>query len=249
VGGSSLQENKLTNSTARNTLGLGVQLWVAGTLGALSILWITIITELDRDHELLIRKGELEAASLANNYAQQINYLFLQIDQLSLLMAAAADTPSPQKSLQNLFDSLPKESQINPVYVDEHGIVRSARGSLALNTDVSKEPFFIGYRDSESLKLKVQKPAKGFGRLEGKSVIRFSRRILKKDGQFAGVISIGLIKDELTNFIASGSLHSNDVVGLKFSNGEWLSFEVINQKEQKPPTFAPMKIGSSPNLE
>ena len=244
-----MQENKLTNSTARNILGLGVQLWVAGTLGALSILWITIITELDRDHELLIRKGELEAASLANNYAQQINYLFLQIDQLSLLMAAAADTPSPQKSLQNLFDSLPKESQINPVYVDEHGIVRSARGSLALNTDVSKEPFFIGHRDSESLKLKVQKAANGFGRLKGKSVIRFSRRILKKDGQFGGVISIGLIKDELTNFIASGSLHSNDVVGLKFSNGEWLSFEVINQKEQKPPTFAPMKIGSSPNLE
>ncbi|MFN5445089.1 MAG: hypothetical protein ACK5AJ_00395, partial [bacterium] len=100
-----MQENKLTNSTARNILGLGVQLWVAGTLGALSILWITIITELDRDHELLIRKGELEAASLANNYAQQINYLFLQIDQLSLLMAAVADTSSPEKSLQKLFDS------------------------------------------------------------------------------------------------------------------------------------------------
>ncbi len=118
-----MQEYKSTNGTLRNTLGLGVQLWLAGTLGALSILWISIITELDSDHELLIRKGELEAASLANNYAQQGNYLFLQIDQLSLLMAAAADTPSPEKSLQKLFDSLTKESQINPVYVDEHGIV------------------------------------------------------------------------------------------------------------------------------
>ena len=244
-----MQEYKSTNGALRNTLGLGVQLWLAGTLATLSILWITIITELDRDHELLIRKGELEAASLANNYAQQINYLFLQIDQLSLLMAAVADTSSPEKSLQKLFDSLPTESQINPIYVDEHGIVRSARGSLALKTDVSKDPFFIGHRDSESLKLKIQKPAKGFGRLSGKTVIHFSRRILKKDGQFAGVISIGLIKDELTNFIASGSLHSNDVVGLKFSNGEWLSYEVINQKEQKPPTFSPMKIGASLNLE
>ena len=177
-----MQENKLTNGTLRNTLGLGVQLWLTGTLGALSILWITIITELDRDHELLIRKGELEAASLANNYAQQINYLFLQIDQLPLLMVTVADTSNSEKSLQKLFDSLPKESQINPLYVDEHGILRSARGSLALKTDVSKEPFFIGHRDCESLKLKVQKPAKGFGRLEGKTVIRFSRRILKKDG-------------------------------------------------------------------
>lgn len=244
-----MQENKPTNGTARNFFGLGVQLWLAGTLVALSLLWITIITELDRDHDLLLKQGEAEAASLANNYAQQINYLFLQIDHLSMLLTAVADSPSPDKSLQKLFDSLPKESPMNPLYVDEQGIVRSARGNQAQNTDVSKESFFNAHRDSESLKLKVQKPTDGIGRLKGKKVIRFSRRLSKKDGRFAGIICISVSKDELTNFIASGSLQTNDVVGLKFINGEWLSFQVINQQDQRAPEIEAVKIGTSPNPE
>ncbi len=244
-----MQENKLIKGFEKNIFGHGVQLWIAGTLAVLSILWVTIITELDRDHELLIKKGEAEAASLANNYAQQINYIFLNIDQLSMFMVAAADSPNPASSMQKLFDSLPKESHLAPLYVDEKGIVRGARSTQVRNTDLSKESFFIGHRDSESLKLKIQKPSQGFGRLKGKTVIRFSRRLSKKDGQFAGVVSISLTRDELTNFIASGSLNSNDVVGLKFSNGEWLNFQVIHQQDQRAPNIEPVKIGTYPNLE
>lgn len=249
MGDAPLQENKLINGTWRNIFGLGVQLWIAGTLAALSILWITIVTELDRDHELLIKTGEAEAASFANNYANQIDFFLTQIDQLSFFLVTAADTSNPANSLQKLFDAMPKENKMYPLYADETGIVRSAHTKQAITTDISNKPLFTGHRNSESLKLKIQKPDMGMGSLAGKTVIRFSRRILKKDGSFGGIICISFVKDDLTNFIHSGSLEKNDVVGLKFSNGEWFSFQVNDQNEQKVPDIEPVRIGTSPNLE
>ena len=127
-----MQKKKLIKKNLQNVFGLNVQLWIAGCLIALSLLWITIITELDRDHELLIKQGETEVTSLANNYAKQIDYLFLQIDQLTLFLASAASGQNVSHSLQTMFDTLPKDSPMNPLYADEHGIVRSARTRAAL---------------------------------------------------------------------------------------------------------------------
>jgi diguanylate cyclase (GGDEF)-like protein len=226
-----------------------VQLWLAGGLIALSLLWLTIITEIDRDHQLFIKQGEAEATSLASNYAKQIDYLFLQVDQLSLFLAAAATGPNPADSLKKLFDTVPKESPMNLLYADEKGIVKSSRTQAAINTDVSQQPYFSGHRDSQSLKLKIQKPAMGVGSLSGKTVIRFSRRLLKKDGSFGGVISIAFLQEELTNFITGSSLGPNDVVGLKFGNGEWLSYQTIDHATHEAPKLEPLSIGTSHDLE
>ena len=152
-----MQKNLLARNTLRKLLDSSLQLWAVGSLIALSLLWLTIITEIDRDHQLLIKQGEAEAASLASNYAKQIDYLFLQVDQLSAFMSATVTGPNPASSLQKLFNTLPKESPMNLLYVDEKGIVRSSRSKTALNADVSQMPYFIGHRDSESLKLKIQK--------------------------------------------------------------------------------------------
>ena len=226
-----------------------MQLWLVGGLIALSLLWLTVITELDRDHQRLIKQGEAEAALLANNYSKQIDYLFMQIDQLTLFLAATASRPNAASSMQELFDSMVKESPMNPLYADEKGIIRSSRSKLPNNTDISQLPYFIGHRDSESLKLKVQKPAKGVGALSGKTVIRFSRRIHKKDGSFGGVISIAFLQEELTNFIAGSSLGPNDVVGLKFGTGEWLSYQTIASSTQSAPKLEPLTIKNSHDLE
>jgi diguanylate cyclase (GGDEF)-like protein len=244
-----LQKDLPTRSTLANLLGSNVQLWLAGGLIALSLLWLTIIIDIDRDHQLFVKQGEAEAASLASNYAKQIDYLFLQIDQLSLFLTAAATGPNPADSLKKLFDTVPKESPMNLLYADEKGIVRSSRSKAALNADVSQMPYFVGHRNSESLKLKIQKPAPGVGSLSAKTVIRFSRRINKKDGSFGGVISIALIQDELTHFITGSSLEANDVVGMKFGNGEWLSYQTIESATHQAPKLEPLSIGSSHDLE
>jgi len=230
-------------------LDSSLQLWAVGGLIALSLLWLTIITEIDRDHQLLIKQGEVEATSLASNYAKQIDYLFLQVDQLSAFMSATVTGPNPASSLQKLFNTLPKESPMNPLYADEKGIIRSARAQVALNNDVSQFSYFTEHRDSESLKLKVQKPAMGIGALSGKTVIRFSRRVNKSDGSFGGVISIAFLQDELTNFITGSSLGPNDVVGLKFGNGEWLSYETIASSTHEAPKLEPLYIGTIHDLE
>jgi len=101
---SELQKNLPTRSTLAKLLGSNVQLWLVGGLIALSLLWLTIITELDRDHQRLIKQGEAEAALLANNYSKQIDYLFMQIDQLTLFLAVTASRPNAASSMQELFD-------------------------------------------------------------------------------------------------------------------------------------------------
>jgi diguanylate cyclase (GGDEF)-like protein len=241
---------KLSTRNARHNLfSPNVQLWLAGGLIALSLLWLTIVTELDTDHQMLIKQGEAETASLANNYAKQIDYLFIQIDQLSLFLTATASGPNTASTLQKLFNTMAQHSPMNPLYADEKGIVRSARTKAAINTDVSQQPYFIGHRDSESLKLKIQKPAPGVGSLTGKTVVRFTRRLVKQDGSFGGVISISVLQDELTTFIAGNSLGSNDVVGLKFISGDWLSYKIINDSTKKAPLLAPLTVVKNDDIE
>ncbi len=244
-----MQKKLPTRSAPQKFLRSKVQLWLAGGVIALSLLWLTIISEIDRDHELLIKQGESEASSVANNYAKQIDYLFLQIDQLTLFMTAVASGPNMSGALQNLFDSLPKESVINPIFIDETGIVRSARTKAAINSDLSKTALFISHRDSESLKLKVQKPTFGVGYLNGKIVVRFTRRLQKKDGRFAGVISIAFLQDELTNFITGTRLGPNDVVGMKFGSGEWLNHQIIDNSSKEAPVLEPLTVASNYDLE
>ena len=244
-----MQKNTPIRSALQNLFGSNVQLWLAGGLIALSLLWLTITTEIDRDHQLLIKQGEAEAMTLANNYAKQFDYLFLQIDQLSLFLAAAAKSPNPTDTLKKLFETVPKDSPMNLLYADENGIVRSSRSKAALNTDVSQLPYFSGHRDSESLKLKIQKPAMGVGYLAGKIVIRFTRRLLKKDGSFGGVISVTFLQEELTNFITGSSLGPNDVVGLKFGSGEWLSYQFIGHPKKETPVLEPLASGTSHDME
>ena len=241
---------KLSTRNARHNLfSPNVQLWLAGGLIALSLLWLTIVTELDTDHQMLIKQGEAETASLASNYAKQIDYLFIQIDQLSLFLTATASGPNTASTLQKLFNTMAQHSPMNPLYADENGIVRSARTKAAINTDVSQQPYFIGHRDSESLKLKIQKPAPGVGSLIGKTVVRFTRRLVKQDGSFGGVISISVLQDELTTFIAGNSLGSNDVVGLKFISGDWLSYKIINDSTKKAPLLAPLTVVKNDDIE
>ena len=244
-----MQKNLLSLNTLRKLSESSLQLWAVGGLIALSLLWLTIITEIDRDHQLLIKQGEAEATSLASNYAKQIDYLFLQVDQLSAFMTAAVSGPNPASTVQKMIDTLPKESLINPFFADENGIVRSSRTNAAINVDVSQQPYFIEHRNSESLKLKVQKPTEGIGYLKGKTVIRFSRRLNNKDGNFGGIITIGILQDELSNKIASSSLGQNDVVGIKFGNGDWLSYQTIEQSSKTAPVLEPLTVVSSHDIE
>jgi len=164
-------------------------------------------------------------------------------------MTATVSGPNPASSLQKLFNTLPKESPMNPLYADEKGIIRSARYPAALNNDVSQISYFTHHRDSESLKLKVQKPAMGIGALSGKTVIRFSRRVNKNDGSFGGVISIAFLQDELTNFISGSSLRPNDVVGIKFGSGDWLSYDIIENSTKQAPVLEPLTFASNHDIE
>ena len=138
-----MQKNLLARNTLRKLLDSSLQLWAVGGLIALSLLWLTIITEIDRDHQLLIKQGEAEAASLASNYAKQTDFLFLQIDQLSLFLSSAATGPNAASAVQKMIDTLPKESLINPFFADEKGIIRSTRSPAALNSDVSQFSYLL----------------------------------------------------------------------------------------------------------
>ena len=60
--------------------------------------------------------------------------------------------------------------------------------------------FFLRTRDSDGATLIISQPAEGRGGLQGKQVVRFTRRIDKSDGSFGGVILIAVEVDYLLSF-------------------------------------------------
>lgn len=201
--------------------------WIASGVVILAILWGAILSELERDHELLIRQGQSEANALSDNYAQQLDYLIQHIDHLTLFMSHTTREANLGAEFQRLFDALAEDSTLHPIFIDSQGIVRSARYQRAMGADMSGQPLFTEHKRSNSLTLKIQPPAAGVGTLSGKTVIRFSRRISQRDGSFAGILSVGMVEEELMQFVAGSTLHNNDLIGIKFFNDDWLAYRLI----------------------
>jgi diguanylate cyclase (GGDEF)-like protein len=79
--------------------------------------------------------------------------------------------------------------------------------------------FFLRTRDSNGAMLMISPPAEGRGGLQGKQVIRFTRRIDKPDGGFAGIVLIAVTVDYLLSFPDIERLPAGDFISARFIDG------------------------------
>ena len=201
--------------------GRALLVWGSVALASILLLWLMAHVERVADQNQAEVEGRRRVIDLTNSYAKQLQNSIERIDQLSLVIARVAGAGTSSVANQ-IFQDLPSYDWFNPLLIDQHGIVRSARTSKPIGMSVSNAQFFRNHRESTSTELKINPLEPGVGSLVGKKVVRFSRRINDAQGKFAGVITLSMLPDQLTELGDVIELANGDVIGIKFSNGDTL---------------------------
>ena len=215
--------SSLTDASNNQTpvWGKALLLWATVAVASVGFLWTAAHLKREADQQLAEAQGQERVIQLTHSYANQLEAAIEKIDQLSMFIARVAST-GKKSDMPQIFRDLPLHGWFNPLLIDERGIVMSAPTSDPIGKSVAKARFFEYHRNTASTQLKINTPEEGVGRFAGKQMIRFSRRINNAQGQFAGIITISMESEQLTDLGGVVLLESGDVIGIQYSDGETL---------------------------
>lgn len=164
-----------------------VRLWALAIAGLL-LLWVTIAARVNHEELRAVREGPATSEALANAYAQQLEDLLDQSDQLLLALAALRRRGASADEMEQVIRQLPSHSWQRPYYVDASGLVRSSAEARSRGMQVARQPFFSTHLHDADDGLHIHPAAPGIGAMAGESVVRLTRRVSLPDGGFGGVI-------------------------------------------------------------
>ncbi len=208
--------------------------WVVGLLFLIGLLWAATETQVARDEQEKRQLAIHLTAAQANTYALQLEYLAAQMDRLVLSIAfewqeAPARLDLRRDLLRGLF---PRQHEFFIAVIDAQG--RLIRSSFPIRTEVnfSKVDFFFRHATGCCEGLLISGPE--FGAFSGKPFIRFSRRVQRPDGRFAGVVVISVAPDFMATLQGDSQTGVDGFVTARLSDGTVLATRLGNGMSEGP---------------
>ncbi len=200
-----------------------LRIWSLSALVACAVLWLGVHLALKKNQDAWHAQGREKVGSLASSYRSQVEDTLNQVDQLSWFIAYMHARQTDRTALQEMIEKLPSHQTFNPLYIDADGDVIAAHSLVhAQGISVRDASFFRWHQASSSTELHINPIEDGIGRLDGRKVIRMTRRLNDAAGNFDGVVSITLFPEDLLKFGGDNELLEGDCIGLRFLDGQWL---------------------------
>jgi len=167
-----------------------VAVWPALCLVLGILLWGGMFAKFAEDRRSAEKAALQETRTLAAAYSLYLTRAVEQIDQLTLLIKYEWENSS--LSLEALAEQglFPVERYSLVAVVSPEGKPITGNRPLDAIPSVADREYFTFHRDNPSRQLRIGKPTSG--RISGRTVIQFSRRIEKPDGSFGGVVLVSV---------------------------------------------------------
>jgi diguanylate cyclase (GGDEF)-like protein len=164
------------------------------------------------------------ATSLANSLkadiARNVDLLNLSLEGvMNNLKLPGLDRLSPEMRQLVLFDySSTARHPTSMFVVDDSGqITHDSKNIVPPRQNVSDRDYFQFHKDNESTSLFISRPL--VSKLNGRSMVAFSRRLSRPDGAFAGVVLTAMLQDHFQASFKDVSLGPNGTVTLARTDG------------------------------
>lgn len=182
------------------------------------IMWVSILAKSAEDRRSEERSAMQEARTLATAYAQYLTRSVEQIDHLTLLV---------KYEWENSLLSLEALTEQGIFPIDRYALVtvigregRPITGNRPLGQLpplVTDREYFIFHRDNRSRELRISIPSTG--RVSGKKVIQFTRRLEKADGSFDGVVLVSVEPLSFSSFYDGSGLGKSGLLAAIGTDG------------------------------
>lgn len=202
-----------------------IVIWALSWVVSSCLLWGLTLWKLANERDALERNAFREMSSLSNAYADQLLRSAEQLDQITLsLKYYWRETRGALRLEDQLKEGLYPESA--PIHV---GII-NRDGNLITNTYSGKQSSYLGnweafqlHRANQAKGLIVSNPEPVRG--TDKTVIRFTRRLEKRDGSFDGVVQVEVEPAYLASFTDEHNLGKRASVAVRKLDGTFLAIK------------------------
>ncbi|HYD61101.1 MAG TPA: EAL domain-containing protein [Noviherbaspirillum sp.] len=195
-----------------------ILVWPVVALLLACMLWGAVLTVLERDREKVREDAVRRAESLAGAYAVQLQRAVEYVDQITLRVKNDWEDPYVILNLERQQERglYPESGKLYVSVFDRDGeLVTStlpASQRISLHDNVLFQEHKAGEQDlliagpEHSSQLKVP-------------VVRFTRRLEDVDGEFAGVVMVGVNPGLLGTFYDEAVLGADDFVSVRYTDG------------------------------
>ncbi len=182
-------------------------------------LWGATFVKLQSEKSEIEQQGFKDAAALADGYARQLNRNVQQIDQITLQVQYDWLLSKGQLRLENLVNAglFPSTTLLRVNIANRSGRLVTATVPLTKTVMVNDRDYFLFHKQNNSNVLRIGKPV--VGRVLGKSIVQFSRRLNAPDGSFDGVAIVSAEIPYFLTFYEHASLGKNGLLAVVGDDG------------------------------
>ncbi|HYC42283.1 MAG TPA: EAL domain-containing protein [Noviherbaspirillum sp.] len=211
------------------------------------VLWVSVLATSAEDRRNEERSAMQEARTLATAYAQYLTRSVEQIDHLTLLVKY--EWENSLLSLEALTEQglFPTDRYALVTVIGPEG--RPITGNRPLGQApplVTDRDYFIYHRDNRSQELRIGVP--NMGRVSGRTVLQFTRRLEKADGSFDGVVLVSVEPLSLASFYDGSGLGKSGLLAV-IGTDAVLRMSTIGDVGRKAATWEGNALRTIPALD
>ncbi|MGZ9710878.1 bifunctional diguanylate cyclase/phosphodiesterase [Glaciimonas sp. GNP009] len=213
-----------------------IAIWPSVGLVLVALIWLFTSSQIEKQKQILLKNGTAEVALLSGAYAEQLARPLEQIDQITLNLKYYWQTSGGTLKLEDQM-----QAGLYPVTDMLYVTIADRRGDIITTTlprktvNLSERDYFQTQKNADTNQLVITKPSIGAG--SGKMIIRFTRRLLDKDGAFDGIVMVSVEPAYFYSPAVDAALGKNGFLSLRTVDGVVLAKRMGESLRSRPTVF------------
>ncbi|NEX64110.1 bifunctional diguanylate cyclase/phosphodiesterase [Noviherbaspirillum galbum] len=193
--------------------------WPLGFLVLAVLGWALLLIRLEDERRDIERFALKESATLAQAYADHLARSIDAIDQVALFVKFAWNAAGNTLSLENMRQEglFPASELVLVSVVDKEGRPLTSTQPIDRSVNVADRDHFKAHLERKDDSLFISEPV--VGRLSGKTVIQFSRKLTDRAGSFNGVVVVSVSPEYFALSFEAGPLTVDDMLAAVGTEG------------------------------
>jgi diguanylate cyclase len=202
------------------------------TLIALAALWSVIYLKVHDTYDRMLQENREHAQNVTQIFDQYTARAIRQVDQISRFVVFENQMNGYVPSLKELTDKV-LISPATPVLLsvaDTNGVVYMSSQPIVSQVSIADRPHFIVAKNDKDGHLYISQPVTG--RVSRQKTIQVTRKLIKSDGTFDGVVIVSMNPSVFSSFYNTEDLGEDGFIGVAGTDGVFRATKY--QGEEKP---------------
>ncbi|MDQ9169138.1 EAL domain-containing protein [Oxalobacteraceae bacterium R-40] len=200
--------------------------WPVLGIAAIVILWTLANARLTKEYSDARITAFSHAIATAKAYSEQLSHTVNLYDQITMTTKFNWEKSDGLFRLEDYADAgiYPTSKSLFVNIVDRNGQMVTSTLPFTRPVDYSDTPWFRNHKAGLLTGLQIHGP--DTGKITGKEIIRFSRRLETFDGEFDGVVWVSVEPFHIASYYDEGNLREDDFISVRHDDGPVLATKI-----------------------